>query len=529
MRGWTGWQRRPPQVKPIPLRVPSPCAKDPDAFHCADCEFAIAETCEGTWDDSAREFASGMYWAALNERNEALAQRQPFVRAALLAAHQAMVPLSLGTLLDRVGGEQVRAQTAAMLLTREPAFRRNENGTWSAVRREPVNVPIELPARPALSAGFIAGDEFHRTRVRASDMAPERMRKLLVRREGLALACKLEDHGWTVAEIELAASDAVSAVRHAGASLEAILGWLAGKAFDWYETVIDSIQSDFTRSLRDAVETLDARNAGATALHLLSLGTVFTDDSERAASLESRLEQATAALVAENRGLVVTTARRVGVASGLEFLDRVQEGLLGLLKAIERFDILRSNTFSTYATPWIRQAIGRTVADQSRIIRIPVYVQDELSTAERDGEDKAHAPRLAELRQLSQRTALVGLPWIQGLSQEEPSSVESLAVDIDLASRLREALKDLSSRERRVIELRFGLDGRGARTLEHTGREFGVTRERARQIEGKALKKLRDSHRSIRLRSFLWDEDLRTPEEKNRGWPPDGYEGSRES
>ncbi len=267
-------------------------------------------------------------------------------------------------------------------------------------------------------------------------------------------------------------------------------------------------------------------------MYLKEIGKVPLLSADEEIELAQRMEQgdqeAKKRLAEANLRLVVSIAKRY-VGRGMLFLDLIQEGNLGLIKAVEKFDYCKGFKFSTYATWWIRQAITRAIADQARTIRIPVHMVETINklirvsrqllqelgrepTPEEIAEEmKMPVDRVREILKISQEPVSMETP----IGEEEDSHLgdfiedDKVPVPADAAAftllkeQLEEVLETLTERERKVLRLRFGLDDGRARTLEEVGKEFKVTRERIRQIEAKALRKLRHPSRSRKLKDYL--------------------------
>jgi len=308
---------------------------------------------------------------------------------------------------------------------------------------------------------------------------------------------------------------------------------------DVFETVSDK-ESETNQETVDALtkelEMLSVIGGGVTTdpvrMYLKEIGRIPLLTAEEEVDLAQRIEQGEEAarrkLTESNLRLVVSIAKKY-VGRGMSFLDLIQEGNIGLARAVEKYDWRKGYKFSTYATWWIRQAITRAIADQARTIRVPVHMVETINklirtsrqimqelgrepTHEEIGEKMEMTPaRVREVLKIAQDTTSLEAP----VGDEDDSMLGDFIADkrqpspYDIASKellkdnIEEVLKTLSEREAKVLMMRFGLDGDSAKTLEEIGREFGVTRERIRQIEAKALRKLKHPTRRMKLKDYL--------------------------
>ena len=253
-------------------------------------------------------------------------------------------------------------------------------------------------------------------------------------------------------------------------------------------------------------------------MYLKEIGKVPLLSAEREIELAQRMEEgdeeAKKELAEANLRLVVSIAKRY-VGRGMLFLDLIQEGNLGLIKAVEKFDYHKGYKFSTYATWWIRQAITRAIADQARTIRIPVHMVETINKLIRVSRQLLQELGREPLPEEIAKEMDMPVERVREIGEEEDSHLGDFIQDDNvpvpaeaaaqtlLKEQLDEVLDTLTEREQKVLRLRFGMNDGRARTLEEVGREFDVTRERIRQIEAKALRKLRHPSRSRKLRDYL--------------------------
>ena len=284
--------------------------------------------------------------------------------------------------------------------------------------------------------------------------------------------------------------------------------------------------------LSDDILTKDLNINDPVRMYLKEIGQIKLLTMEEELSLADRIaagdEMAKTILAEANLRLVVSIAKRY-VGRGMLFLDLIQEGNIGLMKSVEKFDVSKGYKFSTYATWWIRQAITRAIADQARTIRVPVHMVETINKLARiqrqlslelnrePSEDELAAKmgisveKIREIYKISQEPVSLETPIGEEddshlgdfVPDERNMSPEEYATNEILKDEISEVLLTLTEREEKVIRLRFGLEDGKSRTLEEVGQMFGVTRERIRQIEAKALRKLRHPSRSRKLKDYM--------------------------
>lgn len=294
----------------------------------------------------------------------------------------------------------------------------------------------------------------------------------------------------------------------------------------------DSAGGDQKELLDDSTLTKDLTINDPVRMYLKEIGQIKLLTTEEELELADRIiagdEQAKTILAEANLRLVVSIAKRY-VGRGMLFLDLIQEGNIGLMKAVEKFDVTKGYKFSTYATWWIRQAITRAIADQARTIRVPVHMVETINklariqrqlTLELNREPteeelakkmNTSVDKIREIYKISQEPVSLETPIGEEddshlgdfIKDEHNMSPEDFTTNELLKDEIDDILLTLTEREEKVIRLRFGLEDGKARTLEEVGQMFGVTRERIRQIEAKALRKLRHPSRSRKLRDYL--------------------------
>ena len=311
-------------------------------------------------------------------------------------------------------------------------------------------------------------------------------------------------------------------------------------------TITDTMPADMTiddKELEDIISQVSKNDH--VKMYLKEIGKIplLTPEEEREYSrqmIEENSKYAKNMLIDSNLRLVVSVAKRYQSIHNMPFLDLIQEGNLGLIRAVEKFDYKKGFKFSTYGTWWIRQSITRAISDQSRLMRLPVHMVESISKyskAVRDlVQELGRDPTIEEIA-AKLNTTVNKVIDIQRISQdpisleskmghEEDSKIGDLIPDENaqspsevaqknmLKEQLMGVLESLTPREQKVIRLRYGLDDSHPRTLEEVGREFSVTRERIRQIEAKALRKLRHPAKLKKLRDDLAEEEYFVPEKK---------------
>jgi len=413
-----------------------------------------------------------------------------------------------------------------------------------ALTKEQPDGVRDLLTRAKDRGGFVTGDEIDEA-LATLDLTPEQMESMqrALTEEGIeVIEMPTPADVEAAAELEAEAGAIAAEDLQRAATSDPVRMYLKeiGKVplLSAEEEVI--LAKKIEAGLQSAEHMLDAKSASLETLRELCTKAALEEPSRdnkhlapaRTTEVLRRVERegqiAKKKLIEANLRLVVSIAKRY-VGRGMLFLDLIQEGNLGLIRAVEKFDYEKGFKFSTYATWWIRQAITRAIADQARTIRIPVHMVETINKLVRvqrsllqdlgrepTPEEIAHEmditpDKVREIQKVSQEPVSLETP----IGEEEDSHLGDFIEDSDaivpvdaasfilLQEQLESVLHSLSGREKKVIELRFGLMDGHQRTLEEVGQEFGVTRERIRQIESKTLSKLRHPSRSQKLRDYL--------------------------
>jgi RNA polymerase primary sigma factor len=385
-----------------------------------------------------------------------------------------------------------------------------------------------LNKHPVAKGGFLMADKSERTKETDIELSLEEAKKQLIELGKKNGELTYHDIAEKLAHFELESDQ-----------IEEFIDHLEGKEIELSRK--DGDEEDLDRLMKGKEETFDLNDLSVppgvkindpVRMYLKEIGRVDLLKASEEIALAERIEQgdeeARKRLAEANLRLVVSIAKRY-VGRGMLFLDLIQEGNMGLIKAVEKFDHRKGFKFSTYATWWIRQAITRAIADQARTIRIPVHMVETINklirvqrqllqdlgrepSPEEIGEEMDLPPeKVREILKIAQEPVSLETP----IGEEDDSHLGDFIEDADaqspsdhaayelLKEQLEDVLDTLTDREENVLRLRFGLDDGRTRTLEEVGKVFGVTRERIRQIEAKALRKLRHPSRSKRLKDFL--------------------------
>ena len=381
---------------------------------------------------------------------------------------------------------------------------------------------------PVAKGGILMADKSERTKETEAEITLEEAKKQLIELGKKNGELTYHDIAEKLAHFELESDQ-----------IEEFIDHLEGKEIELSRK--DGDEEDLDRLMKGKEETFDLNDLSVppgvkindpVRMYLKEIGRVDLLKASEEIALAERIEkgdeEARKRLAEANLRLVVSIAKRY-VGRGMLFLDLIQEGNMGLIKAVEKFDHRKGFKFSTYATWWIRQAITRAIADQARTIRIPVHMVETINklirvqrqllqdlgrepSPEEIGEEMDLPPeKVREILKIAQEPVSLETP----IGEEDDSHLGDFIEDADaqspsdhaayelLKEQLEDVLDTLTDREENVLRLRFGLDDGRTRTLEEVGKVFGVTRERIRQIEAKALRKLRHPSRSKRLKDFL--------------------------